>query len=237
MYGWRGRLGIILPADNNVLEPDFARLAPQGISTHVARLYAGTLESYLEQALDFVANSFPRTRISIVGHMCAASSLLLGPQGNVEFCAKLSERAAGLPAFTASTAVTSALSALDVTSISIVSPHHIEGTRRLTGYLEACGITVREVVALGLDDLAQRDAFNDASPANLYRICRGIDLSNSGAIFLAATNFCTLDSIDVLEADLGRPVVTSNQAGMWEALRLLGVTAPIAGYGRLLAGQ
>jgi maleate cis-trans isomerase len=237
MYGWRGRLGIVLPADYNVLEPDFARLAPNGVSTHVARLRAGSLESYLDQALEFVSESFPRTRVSLIGHMCAASSLLLGPQGNIEFCAKLSERAGGLPSFTASTAVTSALAALGARTVSIVSPHRAPGAKRLTDYLDACGITTKQVVALGLDDVAQRDAFNDASPANLYRICRGLDLAGVNAVFLAATNFCTIDAIAVIEADLGLPVVTSNQAGFWEALRLLGIKAEIAGFGQLLAGR
>ena len=36
MYGWRGRIGVIIPADNAVMEPDFHRLAPEGVSAHAA---------------------------------------------------------------------------------------------------------------------------------------------------------------------------------------------------------
>jgi maleate cis-trans isomerase len=44
----------------------------------------------------------------------------------------------------------------------------------------------------------------------------------------------TLPVLQALEEDLGKPVVSSASAMMWHALRLVGVAAPIAGYGRLL---
>lgn len=41
MYGWRGRIGPILPADNTIVEPEFAKVLPEGISAHPIRLSAG----------------------------------------------------------------------------------------------------------------------------------------------------------------------------------------------------
>jgi len=38
-----------------------------------------------------------------------------------------------------------------------------------------------------------------------------------------------------LEAALGRPVVTANQASLWRCLRLVGVEAALNGYGRLFS--
>jgi maleate cis-trans isomerase len=43
--------------------------------------------------------------------------------------------------------------------------------------------------------------------------------------------------IEPLEQDLGKPVITGNQATMWHAMRLAGVQESIAGYGRLLRTQ
>jgi maleate cis-trans isomerase len=40
--------------------------------------------------------------------------------------------------------------------------------------------------------------------------------------------------IEALEADLGIPVVTSNQASLWAALRAAGIQARLEGYGRLM---
>ena len=41
---------------------------------------------------------------------------------------------------------------------------------------------------------------------------------------ISCTNYRTLDVIDVLESDLGVPVVSSNGATLWDALGQLGVT-------------
>jgi maleate cis-trans isomerase len=45
----------------------------------------------------------------------------------------------------------------------------------------------------------------------------------------------SIDAIDALEADLGIPVISSNQAQLWTTLRAAGVFARISGWGRLLA--
>jgi maleate cis-trans isomerase len=45
----------------------------------------------------------------------------------------------------------------------------------------------------------------------------------------------TLPVLDILETDLGKPVISSASAMMWHALRRSGVRQPIPGYGRLLA--
>jgi maleate cis-trans isomerase len=44
----------------------------------------------------------------------------------------------------------------------------------------------------------------------------------------------TAGIIERLERDLGKPVVTSQQAALWRALRLAGLADPVPGFGRLL---
>jgi maleate cis-trans isomerase len=44
----------------------------------------------------------------------------------------------------------------------------------------------------------------------------------------------TVSVIDMLEADLQKPVISSNSAMMWLALRSCRVNQPVAGFGRLL---
>jgi maleate cis-trans isomerase len=61
------------------------------------------------------------------------------------------------------------------------------------------------------------------------------DRAEAGAVFLSGTGMSTLPVLQALEQDLGKPVISSASAMMWLALRLAGVAAPIAGYGRLLS--
>ena len=53
-------------------------------------------------------------------------------------------------------------------------------------------------------------------------------------MFLSCTDWRALETVDRLEKNLGKPVVTANQATIWAAFRTLGITEPIKGYGRLM---
>ena len=54
------------------------------------------------------------------------------------------------------------------------------------------------------------------------------------AVFLSGVGMPTVEILDTLERDLGKPAVSSAAAMMWNALRTAGIDAPVAGYGRLL---
>ncbi|MBI3079138.1 MAG: maleate cis-trans isomerase, partial [Deltaproteobacteria bacterium] len=38
MLGWRGRIGLIIPSNNSVIEPELAAAAPSGVTVHGARI-------------------------------------------------------------------------------------------------------------------------------------------------------------------------------------------------------
>ena len=41
MYGWRARIGLIIAHSNTTMEPEFSRVAPEGVSVHAARVKVG----------------------------------------------------------------------------------------------------------------------------------------------------------------------------------------------------
>ena len=43
-----------------------------------------------------------------------------------------------------------------------------------------------------------------------------------------------IDMVEALEQELGKPVICSNQAMLWDCLRLAGVDDKLPGLGRLL---
>jgi maleate isomerase len=55
--------------------------------------------------------------------------------------------------------------------------------------------------------------------------------------FLSCTATSMIDAIEDVEGRLDKPVVNSNQAVLWAALRRLEITEPIAGLGRLFHGE
>ena len=68
-------------------------------------------------------------------------------------------------------------------------------------------------------------------PEEIYQLGLRINEPEAEGLFFSCTNFRAAEVIERLEQELGKPVVTANQASMWSALRRLGVesTVPDAG--------
>ncbi len=228
MYGWRGRIGVIIPADNAVMEPEFHLMLPDGVSAHAARLKKCPRPQMPVEALELV-KTFNETKVNLIAYMCAASSFVMGPKGNAELCTDLSKITSGLPAVTATTSMVDGLKAVDATRVAVLSPHPPDIADKLKEYLEESGFDVTTVLALGLDI----PAINNTSPGDIYRHVRSMNLTDADAIFIAATNFRAIDVIEAIEADIGLPVVSSNQVVMWDAMRKLGIADKLTGLGRL----
>ena len=86
-------------------------------------------------------------------------------------------------------------------------------------------------MGLGLDDWT----INFVPQSDVYHLARKADTAGADVLFIACTNLRALDVIEPLEADLAKPVVTANQATMWEALKLAGIRERPQGFGTLFA--
>ncbi|MCK4247701.1 MAG: maleate cis-trans isomerase, partial [Methanomicrobia archaeon] len=56
-----------------------------------------------------------------------------------------------------------------------------------------------------------------------YEMGRRVDSKEADTIFISCTDFRTFEIISPLERDLGKPVISSNQASLWMALKLLSI--------------
>jgi len=96
-------------------------------------------------------------------------------------------------------------------------------------HLEAHGFEIANFANLqGIDNIY------DTTAEQAYRLARLVDADEAEAVFLSGTGMPTVTVLEMLEQDLGKPVISSASAMMWHALRLAGVGQPISGYGRLL---
>lgn len=70
-------------------------------------------------------------------------------------------------------------------------------------------------------------------PDHAYRVARDANRPEADVAIISCTNFCSLEVIEQLEKDLGKPVVTSNTASMWKLLQPVGVEDKITGASKL----
>lgn len=245
MYGWRARLGLIVPSTNSVNEPDFYRHLPEGVELHTARMKLdeeayrteGSKENldrmteHVERAADLVSD--PEVDVVIYG--CTSGSFLEG-LGYDEAITRRLRDATGVPAVTTSSALTNALEALQLESIAIATPYIDEINDRARSYFQEAGYSVVDVAGLDIDVVGSGRtvrSHGSLTPERAYREAKAVDDPDADGVVITCTNYRTLDAIPTLEADLGKPVVTSNQATLWDALRSAGVEHTDARLGAL----
>ncbi|MGD9615359.1 MAG: aspartate/glutamate racemase family protein [Alphaproteobacteria bacterium] len=239
MIGWRARLGFMVPPGNPTIEPEMIALAPQGVSLHFHRMDAGggvpgaldnqdRRTSAMIDSLDAGVMLLAAVKPDIITIAHTATSYYLGRERESALLARLSA-ASGVPVVTAFGAVAAALERLQVRRIAYGAPYSAETTAQGRAHLEACGFTV-----VRAENLAGVKNIYDETAERAYRLARQVDRPEAEAVFLTGTGMPTLPVLDMLETDLGKPVISSASAMMWHALRRCGVRQQIAGYGRLL---
>ena len=165
-----------------------------------------------------------------VAYGCTSGSYVLGSSGDAAIIERM-RTAAGVPATTTSTAVVTALRTLGAHSVAVLSPHIDDLNARLRAYLEAAGFNVAAMVGLNLSCDIEA-----VEPAETRQIVESqVDRADADAVFISCTGMRTAAIIDEMEASLGKPVVTANQATLWYVGQLAGVSTATPGRGRLLA--
>jgi len=234
VYGWRLRIGLIVPSSNTTMEPEFYEMAPEGVSMHTARMRLREVraEALREMGEDAAgaAELLSAAGVDLLVYGCTTGSLI----GGVEWEKRLMDRvqkSGGAPSFSTASAVIEALRAFNAKKIVVATPYIEELNTLEKNFLEAHGFEAIEMKGLGF--VSNLNIGKEPS-STVYRLAREVFKPEADAVFISCTNFRTIEVIEALEADLDRPVVTSNQASMWKALKTGEVRQKIFGYGSLL---
>lgn len=225
----RARLGVLVPYTNTNLEPDLGLLSPPGCSLHIARLGgydadmipdSGQMATLGRSALDEPLTLLAGARPDVVLYGCTSATLALG----ADFDRRLVEQVqavAAVPAITAAGALLEALDALGIRRIAFASPYVAELNDRAIGFLAERGV---ETVSRAQPEhpLGNHDQ-GALTPGEVIDLGHRANSDAAEALVLSCTDMRAVESIETLEQALGKPVVSSNQALMFAALRALGV--------------
>jgi maleate isomerase len=244
MYGWRARIGILIPSVNTTFEPECQRLAPEGVSFHFSRMNLGdlTIEGLREMGKQAVekGRELAAAGVDLIVFGCTSGSFAAG-KGHDEKIIQELEGSTGIPALATSTAVIKALKALSLRSFALCTPYSEELNAREKEFFEAQGFKVTAMVGLGLVKktplfpLASRPVSHVGLQEFYipYKLARMVNSPEAQGIFISCTNFRSLEVIEKLENDLGKPVLSSIQATVWAALQSLSICESIPGAGSL----
>ncbi|MFO7759302.1 MAG: aspartate/glutamate racemase family protein [Roseovarius sp.] len=227
------RLGLIVLATDETLEWEVrGTLARHDLNLLHARIPARadvTPEDLRSMAPEMTRTAalLPRD-LSVVGYGCTSASAIIGA---AEVSRLIQEAHPGTPVTNPLGGVVAALRALGATRVAMVTPYVAEVSAPMRRALADHGIEV--VAAVSFDqheDWTVARIAEASTQAAMLEVGRAPGVQ---AIFTSCTNLRTFNVIESVEEELGLPVVSSNQALLWDMLRLAGVAARGWGPGRL----
>ena len=215
--GYRMKFGVIVPSTNTVVEADYNRMAPPGVTFHTGRMYIENpvmdSDASFEALLVQIRGSI---RLAIRDVMtCQPDSLIMGMssetfwggvEGNAQFIERVKTQS-GLEISTGASACRAALECHGVRRIAVLSPYQPISDRQVTRYFEEGGFDVIRFKGLRCPTAT---SIAEVPEAPLLPIIRDeLNGPDVEAIVQVGTNLSMVRLADEAERWLGKPVLRS----------------------------
>jgi maleate cis-trans isomerase len=237
LYGFRAKIGLVIPSNNTVIEPELWAMCPPEVTVHGNRILArgpsseGIVE--MEKSAGRAIEELKAGQMSVIIYACLATSLVKGPTWTREVARRI-EVDTGCPGTTAATATFEALQALGTRRVAIATPYPDNIQSLLPAFVADFGLELVATRNLGIQNSL---ALWKIPGEQVRAFARSVDVPEAQALCIVATDLPTVGEIAALEAELGKPVVTTNQAILWKALALADIDDSVVGFGTLLSKQ
>lgn len=230
----RGKIGFVLIPNEQTIEEDMIRHMPPGVGAYFARasmpreISTESLAQVKDTLATAAARILPDDGLDVVAFACTSGTVAVGEDTT---CAELKRGAPGARATSLAGGVRKALTAMGIKRLVLGSPYVEELNANVVRYLQAAGFEVLSAHGMGLD--YDTDMIRVA-PDYIIDYAHAIDRPDADAVLLSCGALRSIDVVDEIERSLGKPVICSNQAMLWDCLRLAGVDDRLPGLGRLL---
>jgi maleate isomerase len=233
----RPRVGIVALASDYTLEHELRRaFAPSAVDYFVTRIASSpiiTPESLVAMGPLITATVdliLPGDALDVVAFACTSASMVLGEEA---VATRLHAARPGAKATTPISAALRALAAFDARRVAVLTPYRRDVNEIMLAYLQGRGLEIPVFGSFSEPDdrnVARIDAASLKSA--IRRIVAGREVD---AVFISCTSVKALLAIPEIEAEIGLPVISSNQALAWDCLRLAGAVETSPAFGRLFA--
>ena len=242
VVGYRAKIGVIVPSTNTVVEHDFARVRPPGVTFHSGRFLVEAPDLSSDAAflhfLDLIRQTIPNAVRDIM--TCEPDHILMGmsaetfwggKEGNAAFSARVREISGDIGITSGAAACNAALELLGVSRIACLTPYQPAADEQVYGFFTECGYDVKRVRGLRCTSAT---SIADVTPETLVEVLKEIDGNDIDAIVQCGTNLSMVEVADQAERWLGKPVLAINAICLWHALRTLGISDQFVGHGMML---
>lgn len=208
-----------------------AMLCPHGVSMHYARMGGYDLHEIpdenqmasmgtadLSEPLRLIAGVKP----DIILYGCTSATLTHGPDFDRALSTKI-RLDLGIPTITAAGALVHALKSMRISKIGFASPYVSNINKTAVDFLNASGFKV--VSSANIDGTLDNHGQGSLVPEQICALARKANSEDSQAIVLSCTDMRAVETVNQLESELNKPIITSNQAMLFTALAHLHINA------------
>ncbi|MBY6141166.1 Asp/Glu racemase [Leisingera daeponensis] len=235
----RAKIGVLVPFTNTNLEADMMLMRCPDTTVHFQRMggydvdeipgsdqMAGLGASDISHDLRMISGVRP----DVVLYGCTSATLTHGPGFDADLAARI-KAGSGAISLTAAGSLVAGIKALGATKVGFSSPYLGEINTQAMAFLAANGIETVKCADIGreLGNYGQ----GELTPEDVFDLACQADHPKAEAIVLSCTDLRAVEAVERIEARLGKPVVTSNQAMMFCLMRALGLPRHDALPGRL----
>ena len=228
------RIGLITLASDFRIEKDFANVIyGKEIDLFSNRIHCynpltnKTLKKMADDITDVTKEILPDQKLDCVAYGCTSGTIAAGYTSIFD---KVNLAKPNTKVTTPITSAIKALKKLNINKISVFTPYTDEINQSVAEYFKKENV---EVVSLSFFDIASDLDIGKVDPDYLFEVLSKIDLSESDALFVSCTALPVLSLIDKLEKKLGKIVLSSNQALIWDTLKEIDYNKNIDGFGQL----
>ncbi len=231
----RAAIGVIVLASDNTLEYEFRQIFDlPGVGLFQSRIYndnaitpetLSAMEARITQASEVI---LPGCHLDVVAYGCTSASIVLGEEQIFRQIHKARPKAKYTTPITAAFA---AFKALGARNIGVLTPYRADVNSLVRAYIEKAGFSVPVFGSFNEEDDPTAARISTASiKAAALQVGAHKDVD---AVFVSCTNLRLAGIAAEIEAELNKPVTSSNHAMAWHCLRLAGVEDKLPKFGRL----
>lgn len=232
-FGPRGVVAVLIPVQNSNMQPEYELMRPEGISNQMYRFDLSEHDKVPAAVLRVVPDALLCWPDVIIGGNSLEMRIWSKAQQD-EYRAAWEERADGVPVVLATDATVAALKTIGAKRIGVLSPMSPEYSKSVKNFYEEMGFEMpydtslmvkkpEDIINMTADDaIAAFERINHDDVDTLLHV--------GGALGIVS-------HIEAIEDHFGKPLVSVNAATYWYALRKIGVSEPMPGFGRLLMNE
>lgn len=227
-------IGTILLATDLVTENDIRAIMPPKVTVCATRVpfENPTSPEQLRRTLPHLGEAarwvVPGVPLSALYFSCTSATVVLGED---KVAAAIAEGRPGIAPITPIMAAKRAFRALGARRIAVMTPYIADTATAIVNHLDGHGFEI--VNAHGLDMEDDRDMAR-LDPRLIIEAAEDAMVAGAEALFISCTALPAATLAPEIERRIGCPVVTSNLAGLWMAMRRAGVDDSLPEKGRLL---